>query len=267
MNSKKSIRLAVFLIFLLSSLYLANCTSDDGDEWLVEKGWDLFNTSGASFNFGDIDGDENDDWISFESAPLDSFDFGESIGRVKTGNTDTIVRRKEVARGSEIDETYRVPIEFVALQLVSEDSVDLNLGIGFQFIFATLSETQASTGTMDITLDTTSEGTFDTQFTVYFDIRVGSLAGPIVAQNSITFTTLNIPWARTPPDLANKASYALIQTDPPLEIRGVNAFLNGEDRLADLRILEVIEHQADDHGVHDVLAPVPHDQGGGGDGR
>ena len=89
-----------------------------------------------------------------------------------------------------------------ALQLQTANPVSLQGGpVGYYF--ATLDTSTPSTGTLTIDSFPTggSPGTFHDSFTVYFDIRYGSLTGPIVAPDQNLTLTASGDWQTTlPPD-------------------------------------------------------------------
>jgi hypothetical protein len=176
---------------------------------IVNPGFDLLHTEPGTSVGG----------VPFTGVPLGSFDFGG--GAVPTGNADTIVER--LAAATAPGPPPAVPIELVALQLMSVVPVDFGLGVGFYFV--TLQSARggpASTGTMGITFgpEGVPHGTFDSFFDVFFDIRLGSLDGPIALSNNAPLTSVGAPWAHFPPSGA-------------VEIPGVNTLLNGLDRESD----------------------------------
>lgn len=176
----------------------------------VDPGWDLFETVPPTFFLG----------VPFTGVPLGSFDFGAPIGVRGTGSTDTIVQRLEQATVP--DPT--IPIEMVALQLMSAAPVNFGLGVGFYFV--TLQSARggpATVGTMTINglaAEGSPHGTFDSFFDVFFDVRLGGLAGPIALSGDLDLTAADVPWGHLPPPGS-------------LEIAGVNTFLNGSNREAD----------------------------------
>jgi hypothetical protein len=158
--------------------------------------------------------------IPFNGVPLGSFDFGS--GPTNTGGTDTLVRRLDTADAP----SETIPIELVALQLVSAVPVDFGAGLAFHYI--TLQSVRggpASTGDMTINFGPepptgASHGTVDSFFDVFFDIRIGDLSGPIIFSDNVPFTSTGVPWSHFPPDVA-------------VQILGVNVVLSGKDRDAD----------------------------------
>lgn len=115
---------------------------------------------------------------------------------VGPGLTDTIVRRGSDALfggpGTEI-----VPIELVALSLVSNAPTDFGLGVDFYFI--TLQAARggpASVGTMAMTLDgSLTGGTFSSSIDVFFDVRKGGLAGAIAFSSDLVLSNSLATWS------------------------------------------------------------------------
>ena len=126
---------------------------------------------------------------------------------VGPGNTDTIVERQSDANLPSVGNSDTIPIELVALQLVSTSPVDFGLGVDFYYV--TLQSARggpASTGRMTITstsaddhLPNTPEGDFSSFFDVFFDIRKGALNGPIALSDSLTLSNEGALWDADPP--------------------------------------------------------------------
>ena len=178
---------------------------------LIPPGFDLLQTQpGTTF---DPDGPSGAALpIPFIGVPLGSFNFP-GIGVRNTGNTDTIIQRKQQA-----DTTNPAPIqiEMVALQLRSltplsgdPDGPGPLPFLPLDFYFITLQSARggsASTGTMTI-----GPTTFTSIINVFFDVRQGSLTGPIVLFNNDTIcsaplvsflvpcTPGPVPWSPTAP--------------------------------------------------------------------
>jgi hypothetical protein len=74
--------------------------------------------------------------------------------------------------------------------------------------------------TIDFGPEGVPHGTLDSFFDVFFDVRLGSLSGPIILSDSLTLTANGVPWSHFPPPGA-------------VEIPGVNTFLSGQDRSED----------------------------------
>jgi len=220
--------LAVFLSLWISTAARA--------QFSVDQGWDLFVTeTGTSFA-----------GVPFVGVPLGTFDFDNTFGRglgVQTvGNTDTIIQRNAVASvpgpaGSLPQTAAPIPIEMVALQLVT---VAPTAAFGpLDFYYITLQSARggpASVGQMTIDFNNVNapppqqpvNGTFSSFFDVFFDIREGSLTGPIVFSNDLVLTNSGTPWSH----YASTTEYL---------IDGVNTDLDGNnDQLADFHVISPI---------------------------
>lgn len=120
------------------------------------------------------------------------------------GSTDTIVERLQNVNVS--SGTGTTPIQLIALQLMSSAPANFGLGVGTYFI--TLQSTRngpSSTGTMTINfngtddnLPNTPEGTFSSFFDVFFDVRFGSLTGPIAMSTSLVLSNSGASWDANP---------------------------------------------------------------------
>jgi hypothetical protein len=207
---------------------------------IVDPGWDLFQTDAAGTTFGGV---------NFGGVPLGTFDFGGSIGVQNVGGTDTIVHRSDPVS----EPSGSTPIEMLALQLKSVVPVDFGLGTDFYYI--TLQSARggpATVGRMTINFDsppppalTDKQGTFSSFFDVFFDIRKGALDGPIAVSDSLELTNSGASWAHQ-------------QIPAPLEIPGVNTFLNGQDRSADFFPLGLVQEVHPTGAMHSVqTTPIP----------
>jgi hypothetical protein len=193
----------IFVVFgLIFALVLSGVSQAD---FIVAPGWDLLDTLPGTNFLG----------IPFTGVDLGSFNFGGPIGVKGTGNTDTIVQRLAAANTEPGPGTDTIPIELVALQLVSVNPIDLGAGPDFHYV--TLQSARggpASTGSMDITFNNPNGGIFDSLINVFFDIRMGSLNGPIILSNNLPLTSDDVPWGRIAPPGA-------------VTIPGVNLLLKG----------------------------------------
>jgi len=140
------------------------------------------------------------DGIPWEGVPIAHtgfYNFGGSIGVQNIGNTDTIIQRV----GSPVTAPGgTIGLSVDALQLETVTPVSLGGGpVGNYFV--TLDTSAPNTGQLTITSfpNAGSPGTFSDYFTVNFDIRYGSLTGPIVAPEQTLTLTASGDWQTTPP--------------------------------------------------------------------
>lgn len=208
-------------------------------DYIIEPGFDLFKTDSANINLPVL-GIE-----PFQGVPLVSYDFGGSAGVKSTGNTDTIVQRIDQASVAGPGNNDVIDIEIVALQLKSV--TEINLGAGSDYHYATLQSGPTSSGTADISFISQDAGVFDSNFTVYFDIRIGSLTGTILASASKTFTATNVPWAREPTD------------DRAIRILTVNYQLKGDNTTDRDFWAPSAQHDAGDGSEHNVSTGIHDD--------
>jgi hypothetical protein len=161
-----------------------------------DPGYDLFSTvaGGTVFN-----------GMNFHGVPLDTYNFGGSIGLQNVGATDTIVQRLQT-----VTPTGSTSLQMDALQL---ESVAPMFGPS-TYGFITLDGTP-STGTLNIN----NNGTFTSTLNVYFDVCVGSLTGPVAETGEVTLSAAG-DWSHNAPPES-------------LLIPGVNYDLNGVDASAD----------------------------------
>jgi len=232
------------MLGLLAIIFTLAFPSASKADPLVLAGFDLFSTRpGTQVNLDPVaQGLGNQ---PFRGVPLGTFNFG--MGPVAVFNTDTIVQRL----GNATPGNPTVPIEMVALQLMSVNQV--NTGAGAAFLFVTLQSARggpASIGTLTITFgpEGIPHGTFDSTLNVFFDIRVGSLDGPIVFSNETALVLManDVPWSHFPPNGA-------------LLIPGVNFLLNGQDQLNDFFPDSFEETKPDGtrHEVESATVPEP----------
>jgi len=142
----------------------------------------------------------------FEGVPLNNYNFGGSIGLHNVGNTDTIMQRMGSSGNGQT-----VPLQMNALQVQSLAPVE---GTD-EYDYLNLDSGNPSTGTMTINAD----GTYTSTLDVYFDIRFGSLSGPIESTGELTLNASG-NWSPNAPPGA-------------LLIPGVNYDLNGVDTSGD----------------------------------
>src|SRR5262245_23901839 len=179
--------------------------------------------------------------VPFEGVPLGTFDFGG--GSLPVGSTDTIVHRLDTASAP----STAISTELVALQLMT--SVPTDFGLGVDTYFVTLQSVRGgptSPGRMTINFGPEGpiHGTFDSFFDVFFDIRKGSLSGPIALSDDLELTSLGIPWSHDPPP------------GHPL-LPEINFHLNGQNRDNDFFpvALQPIVHNAAG-AAHHVVIPT-----------
>ncbi|WP_394793417.1 PEP-CTERM sorting domain-containing protein [Armatimonas sp.] len=204
----------------------------------VSQGWDLLETaqpSGINFGFGNV---------PLQGVPLGQFDFatgtggdlGRGLGVLPVGQTDTIVKRLQSATvlGPLPQVAASLPIELVALQL--QTSAPINLGAGNDLHFFTLQTMRSAAeitalgvgtltqGTITVAFDNdllgVQNGTFDTVFTAFFDIRIGAVNGPIINSTGAPFSRTGVAWSHTP------GASALLLNNANNQLNGAN---NGSD--------------------------------------
>jgi hypothetical protein len=175
----------------------------------VASGWDLFTTATPATTFN---------YVPFQGVPLGTFDFGGSIGVQNVGNTDTIIQRPTNISGPLGGPgSTAFAADLVAFQLESANPVNFGAGLGYYFL--TLQSERggpASTDSGVMTFNSAGTGgTFSDVLDVYYDLRFGSLTGPIVASGGCVLNNAGASWT-------HDGSY------PPI-INGVNYMLDGTD--------------------------------------
>ena len=153
----------------------------------VDAGYDLFASApGTSFpGLGLLVG-----------VPLGTFNFGS--GPVPVGNADTIAHRLSDVTVAVVGNTGVTPLQLLALQLETAAPVNF-AGNGLDNYFMTLQSVHggpATVGSMSITFGSTTGGTFSSSLDVFFDIREGSLLGPIVFASDLVATNSGDLWGR-----------------------------------------------------------------------
>jgi hypothetical protein len=173
----------------------------------IGQGWDLFRTgTGTYYNpVADLLGDELSTpltRVSFKGVPVGHHVFA-GVGDLGTGPTDTIVQRAAPLPGP-----GAVGIELVALQLQADGLPGLGLS-GDAPVYVTLQSQRglglldppagpASSGVLNVAFSGCGAGTVHADFTVSFDVRVGTIDGPIVVSRSLALHT-DATWGSTPP--------------------------------------------------------------------
>lgn len=178
----------------------------------VHSGWDLLATVPDSLDF--LTG------TYWKGVPLNTYDFGGSIGVRDVSYTDTIIHRTSDATAPVYDSWVTgIPVEIAALQLKSVNPTDLGAGLGDYFV--TLTPGLMSGGTMDIFFGPEGDphGTWNSSMNLYFDIRYGSLNGPVVLSTSDVITA--------------GSSWRHEENGDQLLLSGVNYRLNGTDTSED----------------------------------
>jgi hypothetical protein len=189
---------------------------------LVDAGWDLFTTVGTTYFNA----------MNWQGVPLGTYNFGGAIGSQSVGNTDTIMQRVNAVP----DGGGSTALNLVALQLESINAPSLYLTL------QSVHGGTASTGQATINAD----GTFNSFFDVWFDVRYGGLDGTIVQSGAMELDTSGT-WSHTAPAGA-------------LKIEGVNYLLNGTDTSADFWVIGPLSHTNPDdpsHPHHDVVVTTP----------
>ena len=177
----------------------------------VLSGWELYTTDPNSSSFPGLG--------TMDGVPLGTYNFGGALGITDTDTTDTIIQRT----GSATPGNNTINIQMVAMQLETSQQVDFN-GNGNAFYFMTLQSAHggtASTGTETINFTTNTSGTFSASINVFYDIRMGSLTGPIVASSDAMLMSSGTTWGNNPPLF------------PTVQIAGVNLNLNGNNNTND----------------------------------
>lgn len=160
--------------------------------FLVIVLWGFLGTAGADLILKGSDYLATMPGTSFMGIPFHGVPIGPS------NNTDTIIERQGDASVSVGGPAVTIPIELTQLELMSD------VPVGGQSLFITLQSEHGgppSTGTMTIQQTTADdglpggpEGSFNSFFDVFFDIRAGSLNGPIVQSGDLTLSSSNTPW-------------------------------------------------------------------------
>ena len=181
--------------------------------------------------------------MHFRGVPLGTYDFGD--GPVDVGVTDTIVRRDGASAAMPL-----AAVELVSLQLQ---------GVEDPTLFVTLQSARGgnaldppvgppSLGLIQVQFDPSGlGGAFDSTINVNFDLRVGSIDGPILLSDSLVLSPTSTPFSHvndhlrcmTHPEFLTNADVLArhgICEGPGSEvpsIPGVNTLLNGFDESLD----------------------------------
>ncbi|HTI70441.1 MAG TPA: hypothetical protein VMF06_10775 [Candidatus Limnocylindria bacterium] len=231
------IKAAPPLVLGLCTLSLAS-RADFG----ILPGYDLFTTDPGSTSFNGQ---------HYQGVPLGTFDFGS--GPVDPGSTDTIVHRLNGFSTPTLPNTGTINLQMEALSLRSVNQFDPD-GAGaapFGYYFVTLQSARSggeggpgplSTGTMLLTVNSASGGTFTSDIHVFFDLRYAASTGPIVFSDSFELTANTSNWTHTAPVNA-------------VLIDGVDVNLAGANDTT-MDFWGIPEHTGP-HGVNNAEAPEP----------
>lgn len=204
----------------------------------VDAGYDLFTTDASQTSFpglGDLKG-----------VPLGTYNFGS--GSLLVGDTDTIIKRNNNVSVAAVGDTGTTSLSVFALQLETVTPVNFG-GHGLNNYYVTLQSIHggpASTGSMEITFNTPTSGTFKSSLDMYLDIRAGSATGTIVDSFETTLTNSGTTWSNMAPPGS-------------VLIDGINNKLNGTDTTNDFWPSTVTETHpgGGQHVVDPASVPEP----------
>jgi hypothetical protein len=159
---------------------LSGCGGGGNEYFQIDPGYDLFETTDSYMTI-------NGQQITVVGVPLDSFDFGGDIGCVPTYQTDTIIKRLD---GCTSEPNHNIMnLQIVALQVRCESPIDLGEYQGY--IYVTLCDSPASTGTIEVDFDPFNEGgSFYSSFDLYFYVHMNSINGQIIPLDPPNLFTL-----------------------------------------------------------------------------
>lgn len=173
----------------------------------IYGGYDLFATATGTQYLG----------VPFEGVPLGTFDFGGSIGEHPVGSADTIMAC--ITPGVVAGAPGPIPYPALAMQLRTSAPHDLGAGLGTYYL--TLQSARGgptSDGHLIVNFDDASSGTFNITSHLLFDLRFGSLAGPIVSSHEFSVAMVGASFGNVPTGLS---------------IDGVNHLRNGSNEEGD----------------------------------
>jgi hypothetical protein len=161
---------------------------------VVSSGYDLLVTpeTGTVLDMGALGCHE------FVGNPLNTFDFGGSIGTKNVGIVDTIVRRNTGHTLTSATDSFTTTIDILAVSLKSVSPIDL--GFGPSIYYATLHPGAPNNGSMTIKGDQTWFSNFD----IKIDLHRGSPTGPVdsgpdgIAKSFEVKEAENAPWFSEP---------------------------------------------------------------------
>jgi len=198
----------------------------------VAAGYDLFQSV-----TGVGSGGTNFMGVDFTGVPLNTFNFGGTIGVQNVGPTDTIIQRLSTVTVLAPGQSAITGLNVLALQL--ETTAPTTVFGPLANYFITLTPAATSTGSMNITFASTAGGTFTSQLDLFFDIHMGALNGPVVASEELMLSNSGAAWGRIPPPGS-------------VLINGVNNFLNGNDNSQDFFINPPLIEAHPTAGQHQV---------------
>jgi hypothetical protein len=207
----------MLLLATVSGVYLFQST---GRADVVLPGYDLFTTD-ASSSFGGL---------NWQGVPLETYNFGGSIGMQNVGETDTIIQRLGTSGNGQT-----VDLQMDSLNLKSTTPV-----LPGVFLFASLDPGETSSGSITIN----ANGTYVSALSVNFDIHAGAANGPVVETTTLDLDGSGV-WTHAAPAGA-------------ISIPGVNYKLDGQDTDEDFWIDQIDESSAGSaHHVASVAMPEP----------
>jgi hypothetical protein len=162
-------------------------------------GWELLITQpGSQFSL-----DQGSTWIPCVGIPYYTFDFGGEILTTNVGLADTIV-----AVYDDPATNYFVGAEIVGLQLRSQGLVTNAAYPNGEYIYITLDTDEESMGSLtNMSFEpfgSTNSGYLASSFTLYYEVRAGSLSGSTIGSGSpLSLIGMNMPWTNDFP--ANSA--------------------------------------------------------------
>ena len=109
---------------------------------------------------------------NFVAVPLNTFDFGGSLGLQDVARTDTIIRRNSGATLTTTSDSFTTSIDIVALSHRSENQLDLGAGLAYYYVSLGSGPTS---GSMTINGD----GTWTNNFSFNIDLHRDSSTGPV----------------------------------------------------------------------------------------
>lgn len=195
-----------FLICGLAVGLTALASSDARGDWVVAAGYDLLQTqAGTTFN-----------GVNFIGVPLNTYNFGGTIGSQSVDNTDTIIQRLSAVSVSQmVNNSGTTALQVDALQLKSTAPTTAFGTLNGQaaYAYVTLDPIQPSGSMMMIGFYDGNNGFFNSMLNINIDIHLGSLTGPVTFQRELMLSQSGASWSGTPPvsgtPLINGVNYNL----------------------------------------------------------